>query len=142
MAVDVRVRVEGLDELRAALRKADKVLAKDLGQAGKRAADIVAQAAKPKIPVRSGRARASLRAVVVSGGGGVKGGGAKAPYFGFLDYGNKVLQGNKVGRGDTVTREFKPGGRYVYVSLAEKRDEVVDTYEDLVRDVLRRAGLT
>lgn len=135
MAVDAQIKVEGLDDLRKALRKADKSLARDLGQAGKKAADIVAGAARQKIPVRSGRARASLRAAVVSGGGGVKLGGPKAPYASWLDFGGRV------GRNKSVIRPFKREGRYIYPSLAEHRDDVIRTYEELVDDVLRNAGL-
>lgn len=130
------IHVEGLNELRAALRKAgDKATGKALGQAGKSAADIVAQAARPKVPVRTGRAKASLRAVVASGGGTVAFGGAKAPYASWLDFGGRV------GRKNSVVRPFKREGRYVYVALSEKRDEVVRTYAERVDDVLRDAGL-
>ena len=135
MAVDAHINVEGLDSLRAGLRKADAGLAKELGQAGKQAADIVARTAKPKVPVLTGRAQASLRAVVVNGGGGVRGGGPKAPHFGWLNFGGRV------GRNKSVTRERVKPDRYVYTSLEEKRDEVVGAYVDGVNEVLRRAGL-
>ena len=141
MAVDARIKVEGLDELRAALRKADRTLAKEVGQAGKKAADIVAQAAKPKYPVRTGAARDSLRAVVVRGGGGVRLGGAKAPYAGFVEFGNVVGSGRGVGRGDSQPRRFIKSGRYLYPTLADRRDEVVNVYFDAMNDLLRRAGL-
>jgi HK97 gp10 family phage protein len=141
-APDISIRVDGLDTLRKQLRAADKALAKELGQAGKEAADIVARAAKPKVPVLTGRARDSVRATVLKGGGAVKGGGTKAPYFGFLDYGNKPRSGAGVGRGDSQTgRPYQPGGRIVYPALAEKRSEVIDQYEALVDRVLRSAGL-
>lgn len=142
MPLDTAIRVEGLDELRKALRRGEDRLDKELGKAGKKAADIVAEAAKSKVPVRSGKAKSSLRSVVVRGGGGVRFGNARVPYAGFLDYGNKVFQGNKVGRGDTVDRPFLSEGRIVYPTLAAKRAEVRDAYEELVRDVLRRADLS
>ena len=135
MPVEYGVTVEGLDELRKGLRKADKGVAKELGQAGKKAADIVAAAARPKVPSRSGKARASLRAVVVNGGGGVKGGGPRAAYYSWLDFGGSV------GRKKSVYRQVIREGRYIYPTLAEKRDEVIKTYEELVDDALRKAGL-
>ncbi len=141
-APDLDVKVEGLDDLRRALRKAgDKVTGKALGQAGKSAADIVAQAARPKVPVKTGRAASTLRAVVANGGGAVAFGGPRAPYAGFLDYGNKVGSGRGVGRNDSQPREFRRAGRIVYPTLADKRDDVVATYEELVDDALRAAGL-
>lgn len=142
-APDIDIRVDGLDALRKRLRSADKGLAKDLGQAGRQAADIVAKAAQPKVPVQTGAARDSVRAVALKGGGAVKGGGTKAPYFGFLDYGNKPHSGAGVGRGDSQTgRPFLHGGRIVYPALAEKRSEVIDRYEHLLAQVLDSAGLT
>ena len=139
---DIGIRVDGLDDLRKQLRAADKGLAKDLGQAGKAAADIVAKEARTRVPVLTGRARDSVRAAVHRGGGAVKGGGAKAPHFGFLDYGNKPHSGAGVGRGDSQTAiPYRKGGRIVYPSLAAKRAEVIEEYEQLVDRVLRSAGL-
>ena len=137
MPVEYGVTVEGLDELRRGLRTAgDKATGTALGQAGKAAADSVAQAARPKVPVRTGRARASLRAVVASGGGAVAFGGAKAPYAPWLEFGGRV------GRNNSVVRPFKREGRYLYPTLAEEKDRVVRTYAELVDNVLRGAGLT
>ena len=142
MPVEYGVTVEGLDELRKALRKADKETAKAVAQAGKKAADIVAQAAKSRVPLgATGRARASVRAVVVNGGGGVKGGGPKAPYFGYLDYGNIVNHRHGVGRGDSQKAlPFKREGRIVYPTLAANRAQVIATYEKALDDALRAAG--
>lgn len=139
---DIDIRVEGLDNLRKRLRKADKGLARDLGKAGKKAADIVAKDAASRVDVRSGQAKRSVKAVTLRGGGAVKGGGAAVPYFGFLDYGNKPGSGAGVGRGDSQRRPYIAGGRYVYPALADNRDEVVRTYEELLADVLRDADLT
>lgn len=135
MPVEPGISVRGLDELRKALAKADKDLAKDLGAAGKRAADVVVPAAQARTPVRSGRARDSLRAVTVRGGGAIRGGGAKAPYFPWLDYGGRV------GRKRSVVRDYIKGGRIVYPAIDEKRDAAVDVYFDAMNDLLRRAGL-
>lgn len=134
---DIVVQVDGLDDLRRRFRQAgDKLATKELGQAGKAAADIVATAAKAKVPVLSGRAAASMRAVVLSGGGGVRFGNAKAPYAPWLDFGGKV------GRNRSVVRPFIKQGRFIYPALAEHRSQVVEVYDDLVDGVLRRAGLT
>lgn len=109
---------------------------KELGRAGKEAADVVARAARDKVPVVTGRARSSVRAVARSGGGAVAGGGAKVPYYGWLDFGGRV------GRNNSVTRPVIQRGRFIYPALDEHHDEVVDTYERLLRDVLRAADLT
>lgn len=139
--VDLSIRVDGLKAARRALNNVGKGLGKELGQAGKSAADIVARTAKSKVPVLTGKARDSVRAVVSQGGGGVRGGGASVPYYGFLDFGNKIKKGGGVGRGDTQPRPFVPGGRYIYPALEEKAGEVLDEYEQKVNELLRRAGL-
>lgn len=141
MVADIGVKVEGLDELRRSLRKAGSTVGKDIGKVGKYAADIVAAEARGYVPARTGRARRSVRATVHRGGGAVKGGGANAPYYPFLEFGNKVRSGGGVGRGDSVPRAFIAGGRYLYPALARKRDEVVETYAREVHDALKKADL-
>lgn len=128
------IRVEGLRELRGTLRRVDTGLAKELGQAGKKAAEMVVATARPKVPVRTGRARRSLRATA-SRGGSVVGGGSKAPYFGWLDFGGRV------GRNKTVSRPVITGGRIIYPALAERRNDVIDEFVQQVDDLVRKAGL-
>lgn len=134
---DVGIGVEGLAELRRALRRVgDKVATRELGQAGKTAAGIVAERARSKVPVQTGRARDSVRAVVAQGGGAIKGGRASVPYYAWLDFGGRV------GRNRSVERPFIRRGRYIYPALDERMDDVIDTYEKLVAAVFRDAGLT
>lgn len=133
-AVDLRIEVDGLKKLRAALRDVDQSFSKELGQAGKKAADIVAQAARQKVPVRTGRARDSIRSTA-GRGGSVAGGGARAPYYPWLDWGGRV------GRNDSVSRPRLKSGRYLYPALAERRDDVVGEFADLVNELTARAGL-
>lgn len=132
--VDLRVEVDGLRALRAALRDVDKSFSRELGQAGKRAAELVAESARAKVPVRSGAARGSVRATA-GRGGSVSGGGARAPYFPWLDWGGRV------GRGKSVYRPVVQGGRYLYPALGERRDDVIDTFVALVDELTRKAGL-
>lgn len=130
----LRIEVDGLRALRAALREIDRGFARELGQAGKKAAEIVAAEARSKVPVRTGRARTSIRATA-GRGGSVRGGGARAEYFPWLEFGGAV------GRNDSVYRPEVRGGRYLWPSLAEHRDEVVDVFADAVKDLTKRAGL-
>lgn len=133
---DISVRVDGLAELLTALRKSDRAIAKDIGRAGKSAADIIAKEAAPHVPRRSGAAQASLRAVVAQGGGAVRGGSARVPYYPWLDFGGAV------GRNKSTKRPYIRSGRYIYPALRDRRDDVVSSYEQFVGDVLRDAGLT
>lgn len=129
------IEVEGLRELRAALKSLDAKLPREVGQAGKKAADVLAPYIRAKVPVRSGRARGSVRAVVSQGGGGVKFGGAKTSYAPWLEFGGRV------GKADSVVRKFVPSGRYMYPTLAARRDEVLEEYLRAVRQLIKDVGL-
>jgi len=85
------VHVTGLRELRAALRKIDKSIAGELRDGLKRAIDTtIVPEARSRINSRSGKAAKSIRAV--SGGNTlyIKGGGARVPYYGWLEFGGKL----------------------------------------------------
>ena len=129
------VKVEGLDQLRRDLRKVDKDLPKEVGKAGKAAADIVAQAAKRRIPSKTGKTARAMRAKVSYGGGAVVFGNARVPYAGWLDFGGKRPRDRGISR--TPLHE----GRFVYPALEANRDRVVREYADAVDDVLRKADL-
>lgn len=134
IAPDLSVRVDGLDDLRRGLRKVDKGLSRGLGQAGKNAAKIVADAARGEVPQRSGSAAQSVRALADRGGGAVKAGGPKAPYYPWLDFGGRV------GRQKATVRPFRKSGRYIFPALEKHRDDVVREFERLVAAVIRDAG--
>lgn len=133
--IDTSVEVKGLKELNRHLKDAGDGMQKELGKAGKAAAEVVAAAARARTPVRSGRARDSVRAGASSGGGVVRAGGAKVPYFAWLDWGGAV------GRNKSVVREFRKEGRIIYPALGDKRAEVIESYERGVHEVLQKAGL-
>lgn len=129
------IRVEGLAELRKAFRDLDKEAKKGLRLANKSAAEIVAEAARPRVPVRTGRARASVRATATQSSASVSAGGAKVPYFAWLEYGGRV------GRGRAVVRPVVRGGRYIYPALREHEQQVVASYDDAIHAAIRAAGL-
>lgn len=114
---DLKTFTDGLD---GALKKANR-----------EAAEMVANAAKPKVPVRSGRAAASVRASATGKSAIVRAGNAATPYFPWLDFGGAV------GRSKATVRPFLRGGRYLYPALEEKRHEVLSRYAD---EVARLAG--
>jgi hypothetical protein len=130
-----QVRIEGLRELQRDLRLIDKTMPRELRKANKAAAEIVAVEARKRTPVHSGRARRSLVARAEQRSASVKGGGARVPYFAWLDFGGSV------GRNKSVHREVIKGGRIIYPALAAKREQVADEYEELLAGVFRLAGL-
>ena len=129
------VQVDGLKELRRSFARVDKSLSRELGQAGKKAAEVVAVSARAKVPVKTGRARASVRAIASHGGGAVRAGGARAPHYPWLDFGGRV------GRRNSVYRPVRKAGRYIYPSIAEHSADIYDIYERELDAVLRKAGL-
>lgn len=131
------VRVEGLNAVAKAIRRIDPELAKELRVVLNDAADTIVDRARPGVPKRSGRAAASIKAKSTRSLARVTGGGSRAPYYPWLDFGGRV------GRRRSVTRQFRKRGRYIYNAYFRARDsgEFQDQMHDGLLDVLRRAGL-
>lgn len=116
MADDRPIRIGGLADFSRSLRKMDRDLPKALRIAMNQAADIVIDDAVPRIPRRTGRAQASIKAKSTRTAVRVGAGSAKAPYYPWLDFGGRV------GRKRSVHRPFYTDGRYLYPSYFRKRD--------------------
>lgn len=131
------IHVQGLNEFAKAIRRIDPELAKELRVVQNRAADTVVSRARPGVPKRSGRAARSIKAKSTRTLSRVAGGGKRAPYYPWLDFGGKV------GRRRSVRRPFRKKGRYIYPAYYRARDsgEFQDQMHDGLVDVLRRAGL-
>lgn len=102
------IKIEGLNEFRRSLKKLDDDLPKALRLALNEAADLVVGEAKPRIPTRSGRARRSVRMASTRTAVRVRGGGKRAPYYPWLDFGGRV------GPKRSIERAFIKEGRYLY----------------------------
>jgi hypothetical protein len=129
------IKVEGLREFQRALGKLNSDLPKALRIALNGAADIVVEGTRPKVPRRSGRAQASIKARSTRTTVRVSEGSNRAPYMPWLDYGGRV------GRNRSVVRPFRKEGRYLYLTFTDKRDEVTDVLTKALVDVARQAGL-
>lgn len=129
------LKVEGLVEFQRALRTVEDGLQKELRVALNKAADIVVEAARPKIPRRSGRAAASVKAQSSQRAAKIIGGSKKVPYYGFIEFGGRV------GRDKSVSRPFVKSGRYILPAFAQHRQEVLDQVADGIRELAGRAGL-
>jgi HK97 gp10 family phage protein len=128
------IHVKGLKELQRALKKVDKNLPRELRKALNAAADIVVDAAKPKVARRTGAAADSIKAGSTQRAGQIKVGGTKAPYYPWLDFGGSV------GRGKSVSRPYLKEGRYIYPTLREKRDEVDAKVDEGLKRLAKQAG--
>ena len=126
------IRIEGLARFSRALREMDRDLPKALRIAMNEAAQIVVDDARPRVPVRSGKAAGSIRVASTRTSVRVRAGGARVPYYPWLDFGGAV------GRGGGVKRAFFKQGRYLFKSYADKRDS--GEIQAVLRRALRELG--
>lgn len=132
---EIEIRIDGLTQFTRNLRKADRDLSRTMRLALDRAAQIVIDEARPKVPKRSGRASASIRPQSTSTAVRVSAGGRRAPYYPWLDFGGRV------GRRKRTWRQFMKEGRYLYPAYFAKRGEVRRILEDTLLDAISRAGV-
>lgn len=136
MSGSARVRVTGAEEIQRAMQEAGSGLPKMQRDALKDVLGEVVDYARPRMPTRTGRARASLKARAGEKGGTVTLGGAKAPWAPWLDFGG---QGKRPGR--PPARPFLKQGRYVYAALAVRQKDIDQIMSDGLDTLVRRAGL-
>ena len=123
------IRVGGMRKVRAQMREAGDDLS-DLRDLHKRLADDVAGTAKTKVPVRSGRLQRSIRgagtktAARVRAGNNRKSGPSSVPYAPQIHFG-------------WGARGIRPQP-FLYEALDDRRQEVIDAYNDEVRAMIRR----
>jgi hypothetical protein len=129
------IRIEGLREFQAALRKMDKGLPRQIRIVLNETADLVASPAKARVPRRSGRAAASIRVASSQREAKVKGGGGRVPYYGWLEFGGAV------GRRHSVRRPFVKEGRYLYPAYESRRSRIEPTMLKGLEDLARRSGV-
>ena len=110
------IRIDGLREFQRDLKKLNSDLPKAMRIALNEAADIVVGEAVPRVPKRSGKAARSIKARSTQTAVRVSGGGNRAPYYPWLDFGGRV------GRNKGVRRAFLAEGRYIYAAYGDKRD--------------------
>lgn len=140
MNAGVRIDQASLKALMSALKKADAELQKELKRELKGAANIVASAAKGKVPSRSGRAAGSIRSGGTARGAYVQGGKASVPYYGWLDFGSRTPRlGNPRSVGPWAGSGKGPHkGRFIYPALEDKRSEVHAAVRDAVSKSIDR----
>lgn len=130
-----KVRIEGQREFVRALRRLDGDLPKAMRVALNGAAQLVVDEARPDVPRLSGAAARSLRVASTSSAVRVAAGGARAPYYPWLDFGGRV------GRNRATRRRFYPDGRYIYPALARVQPDFERVLAEALTSTARRAGL-
>jgi hypothetical protein len=136
VAVIEPIRIEGLAQFARSLKKLDSEAPKGLRLAHNAAANLVVDGARAKMPSLTGRARAAVKARSTRTATRVSAGSNRAPYVPWLDYGGEGRR-----RGRPPKREFRKGGRYVYPTYYERRDDVQAQLERGLSQVIAAAGL-
>jgi len=129
------IAVEGMRDLQRALRELDGESQKEIRVALNAVAETVAQGAARRVPKRTGKARASLRAQSSQRETRIAAGGRKAPYYGWLDFGGRI------GRDKATVRPFVRQGRYIWPTIAANRDNLAQAVEKALVDLARSKGL-
>jgi hypothetical protein len=127
------VTVEGLNEFRRKLKDMDSALPKQLRMVLNESADVIVGDARPRVARRSGRAQNTVRAKSTQSKARVSGGGRKAPYYPWLDFGGQIPSGPR--------RPFLSRGRYIYHAYFRHRDEFRGRLFDSITDLARDAGV-
>lgn len=136
------VNVKGLSEIRKALKEVGPENAKEMVKVGRDVAKDVATKARGKAQSLGGVAAKSATSVRPSAGAtsaGVGFGGNSAPWAPGAEFGG--------GRRPT-TRQFEPwrgsgegAGYFVYPTIRANSDQIVESYQSGLDDVLKKAGL-
>ncbi|HUF98856.1 MAG TPA: hypothetical protein VMM60_12075 [Ilumatobacter sp.] len=130
------INVEGLAELRKALKELDAGFPKELRKANKSVADFVASDAKSaaySIGSTAAHVAPSIKASAgqLSAGVALSGEAAAGAEFG--------------GRGRPTTQQFQPHrgtqGYFVYPTIRRNMDRIETEYDTAIADLIKRAGL-
>lgn len=132
------IRIRGLREFRSNLRRLDRNAPKGLRLAGNKAASLVVEEARPRVPIgpgKGGHAKSSLRAASTQSAARVRGGGKRFPYYPWLDFGGRV------GPKKSIKRPFHKDGRYIWRAFADNRARVQHELRDALVAVARSSGV-
>ncbi len=132
------IRIDGLDEFTSSVRTLGRDVPALVRLSLDDATDLVVGPARRKVPTMTGRAARSVRAEPATGTtAAVVGGGGRAPYYPWLDFGGRV------GRRESVSRPFRTEGRYIIPTAQEaaKAGRFEDVMAAALVDVAARAGV-
>lgn len=144
--------ITGLDQTLRIMRAVDKEIAQELNRNFKQAGQIIADAARPKYPRRSGRSRQGVRVYIGGGkrriGGGVGNRNRRSVRMaGFrvvqtakggsiLEFALQNRTGTKQAESlvENITRKYGRPGRFLWQAYDENKDAVDSAFEKSVRD--------
>lgn len=131
------ISIDGLRKFSRDLKKLDNELPKALRIALNEATEVIVSDARPRVPSRSGRAKGSIKAQSTRTAARVSGGGSRAPYYPWLDFGGRV------GKSRSVQRPFIKDGRYIYRAYFDNvvRDRFSEVLSKSLIKVAESAGI-
>jgi hypothetical protein len=129
------IKIDGLAAFSRNLRKLDKDLPKALRLALNEATNLVVDEAARRVPTRTGRAKASLKAKSTRTESRIAGGSNRVPYYAWLDFGGRT------GRRRSVQRAFLPDGRYLYAAYYDKKHQFDAALSRGLLQVAQQAGI-
>lgn len=139
------LEVSGIKEVRSALRKlGDAEGLTEVREALKDAANVVVEDAKRRVPVRTGKARDSIRATASGNRAFVQGGKATVRYYGWLDFGSREpISGRPRSQGPWAYPAPRgPSlGRFIYPALEDTRDDVAGKVLDGIEAFAKKERL-
>lgn len=130
------VRITGLRELNAALKRADEDLPKQVRVALNAASEDLVSQTRSRVPKKSGRAARSYKTAATRTAARVRVGGRTARYVPWLEFGG---EGRRSGR--PSKRPFIREGRYLYPQLRRMRPQFEKDLIEAIGGVVRSAGL-
>ena len=98
------------------------ILVAAMREAGRKAAEPVAEAARAAVPNDSGTLAGDIRVTAARTGAGVRMGRKTVPYAGWVEFGGKRQNPH------LSLREFIPDGRYLFPAARGMGPQVVDAY--------------
>jgi len=128
------IRIDGLSDFRAQLRKAEGLSPAAIRKSLNTAVEVVSDYGRKRMPRRTGRAASTIKGRSTQTEARVQEGGRKAPYVPWLDFGGRV------GRRRSVRRAFYQGGRYLYPALDVRREQLAQALSDALTELAEEAG--
>lgn len=135
MAAVDPIKIQGLTQFQRALKQMDGESQKQLRVVFNKAADLIVQEAPRGMPRKTGKAAGSLKARSGQREAVVIGGGKKAPYYPFIDFGGSV------GPRKTTKRRFIKSGRYMYPAYSRNTNTIQRILEDGLKELVESAGM-
>lgn len=118
MARSYTVTETGLTDYVRNLRTLRKLAPKALESSLEKCAKYLISEVKPQVPRRTGRAQDSVQARPSRSKVFIEGGGSKAPWYPWIDFGGRV------GINKSVVRPFIKQGRYLYPTMQSRQPQM------------------